>query len=120
MLIIEKIEKHLYVTNCLLYHNFFCICMCYKYVEIYYYIITTNINRNITSMYILTVFCSTSNVVMIYFNVIIVNLTNTSFTISIMIEYTATVNSRFASIGNGYKVYYHQLDLPTMIVTGYI
>jgi len=54
--------------------------------------------------------CSTSNVIIIYFNDIIVNLTNMSFTISIMIEYTATVNSRFASTGNVYKVYYHQLD----------
>ena len=45
-------------------------------------------------------------VVMIYFNVIIVNLTNTSFTVGIMIAYTAAVSCRFASVGYIYKVYY--------------
>ena len=39
-------------------------------------------------------------IIRIYFNFIIVNLTNTSFTISIMTRYTVAVSCRFASIGN--------------------
>ena len=60
------------------------------------------INRNIA--YILKVEYSTSNVVRIYLNFIIINLTNTSFTISIMTTYTAAVSCMFISVGNVYKV----------------
>ena len=69
-------------------------------------------------MYILKIGYSTVNVVMIYFNFIIVNLTNTSFTISIMIEHTAAVSCRLASVVNVYKAYYHWYCLFTIIVTG--
>ena len=73
--------------------------------------------RNV--IYILKIEYSTSNVDRIYFIFIIINLTNMSFTISMMSEYTAAVSCRFASVGNVYKVYYHCHYLLTMIVTGY-
>jgi len=60
------------------------------------------INRNIA--YILKVEYSTSNVVRIYLNFIIINLTNTPFTISIMTTYAAAVRCMFISVGNLYKV----------------
>ena len=70
-------------------------------------------------MYILNVeYLIIINVVMIYFYFIIVNMPYMSFTIGIMIKYTAGVSCRFASIGNLYNVYYRWHSLLTMVVTG--
>ena len=82
-------------------------------------VITHFISRNV--LYILKVEYSTSNVVIMYFNFIILYLlTNTSFTISIMTEYTVAVSCRFASFDNLYKIYYRQRYLLTVIVTDFI
>ena len=64
------------------------------------------ISRSI--IYILKIGYSTVNVVMIYLNFIVVNLTSTSFTVSILTEHTATVSCRFASVFNVYKASYQQ------------
>jgi len=70
--------------------------------------------------YILKVEYSTISVVRIYFNFITVNLTNVSFSISIITEYASAVSWRFASVDNVYKAYYHWCYFLTVIITGYI
>ena len=84
--------------------------------------ITHFINRNI--IYILKDEYSINNELTIYFNFITVNLTNTSFTISIMTEYTAAFICSFASIGIVYKLLSQALftyyDCPWLYPTNYI